>query len=229
MTSSDPGYHPVPLRFRRLAPEQQQRQLREFADRMRERRTVRHYADEPVPDALIDGAIAVAGMAPSGANMQPWRFVVVRDPAVKRRIREAAEEEERAFYEQRAPEEWLEALAPLGTDWEKPFLETAPALIVVFRIDYGLRRDEAGAERRIKHYYVQESVGIACGFLLAALHLAGLATLTHTPSPMGFLAAILDRPKNEKPYLLIPVGYPAPDAVVPDIVKKPLDEILIRK
>jgi len=159
--------------------------------------------------------------------MQPWRFVVVRDPEVKRRIREAAEEEERTFYEQRAPEEWLDALAPLGTDWRKEFLETAPCLIVVFRIDYGIDPRSDGASRRIKHYYVTESVGIACGFLLAALHIAGLATLTHTPSPMAFLASILERPKNEKPYLLIPVGFPAPDAVVPAITKKALDEIRV--
>lgn len=195
---------------------------------MSARRTVRHYSSEPVPDALIDDAIAIAGCAPSGANLQPWRFVVVRDPDVKRRIRLAAEEEERAFYEQRAPAEWLEALAPLGTDWRKEFLETAPGLIAVFRVDYGIQRNENGEERHIKHYYAGESVGIACGFLLAALHIAGLATLTHTPSPMTFLASILGRPKNEKPFLLIPVGFPASDAVVPVISKKPLDEIRIR-
>ena len=224
-----PAYHPVPLAFRHLPPDEQRKALHDFAVRLRERRTVRHYSSEPVPDDLIEEAVAVAGTAPSGANMQPWRFVVVRDADVKRRIREAAEEEERTFYEQRAPADWLDALAPLGTDWHKAFLEIAPVLIVVFRIDYGVRHDEGGDEHRIKHYYVQESVGIACGFLLAALHLAGLATLTHTPSPMGFLAEILDRPKNEKPYLLIPVGYPASDAVVPEITKKPIDEILIRK
>src|SRR6185436_12561605 len=162
-----------------------------------------HFSDEPVPDALIDQAIAVAGSAPSGANMQPWRFVVVRDREVKRRIREAAEDEERIFYERRAPAEWLAALAPLGTDWRKPFLETAPCLIVVFRTDYAIEREADGRERRVKHYYVVESVGIACGFLLAALHIAGLATLTHTPSPMGFLSSILDRPANENPFLLI--------------------------
>ena len=227
--STDPRYHPVPLVFRRLTPEVQRQQLHAFAARLRERRTVRQYSDEPVPDRLIDEAVAVAGTAPSGANMQPWRFVVVRDPETKRRIRAAAEEEERTFYEQRAPDDWLDALAPLGTDWHKPFLEVAPVLIVVFRIDYGVRFDVEGHEERIKHYYVQESVGIACGFLLAALHMAGLATLTHTPSPMGFLAEILERPKNEKPYLLIPVGYPAADAVVPEITKKAIEEILIRK
>ena len=181
-----------------------------------------------MPDAILDGAIAVAGSAPSGANQQPWRFVVVRDAGIKRQIREAAEEEERTFYDRRAPEAWLRALGPLGTEWHKPFLEIAPALIVVFRIDYGLASESDGTERHIKHYYVSESVGIACGFLLAALHIAGLATLTHTPSPMGFLASILGRPRNEKPYLLIPVGYPSAEATVPTITKKPLDEIRLR-
>ena len=192
------------------------------------RRTVRHYSPRPVPDELIDTAIAIAGSAPSGANMQPWKFVVVRDPAVKRRIRAAAEEEERVFYEQRAPADWLAALAPLGTGWTKEFLEIAPCLIVVFRVDYAIETDPEGRERRLKHYYASESVGIACGFLLAALHVAGLATLTHTPSPMGFLSKILDRPRNEKPFLLIPVGYPASNAVVPAITKKSLDEIRIQ-
>ncbi len=153
--------------------------------------------------------------------MQPWRFVVVSDPAVKRQIREAAEAEERAFYEQRAGDEWLDALAPLGTDWQKPFLETAPYLIAIFAQSYGLEPDG----RKIKHYYVQESVGIATGLLIAALHHAGLATLTHTPSPMGFLNEILARPANERPFLLLVVGYPAPDAHVPDIRRKALDEI----
>jgi nitroreductase len=222
------AYRPIALEFERLTAEEQASRLGEFAGRLMRRRTVRHYASDPVPDAIIDQAIAVAGSAPSGANLQPWRFVVVRDPALKRQIRSAAEDEERNFYEQRAPEDWLAALRPLGTDWRKEFLETAPCLIVVFRIDYGLEAAPDGTERHIKHYYVSESVGIACGFLIAALHLAGLATLTHTPSPMGFLASILGRPKNEKPYLLIPVGYPAPDAVVPQITKKSLDEIRIR-
>lgn len=221
-------YRPVPLDFERLSPAEQASRLDEFARHLMRRRTVRHYSSEPVPDAIIDQAIAVAGSAPSGANLQPWRFVVVRDPDVKRRIRTAAEEEERTFYEQRAPEDWLSALRPLGTDWRKEFLEIAPCLIVVFRIDYGIEPMGDGTQRHVKHYYVAESVGIACGFLLAALHVAGLATLTHTPSPMGFLSSILGRPRNEKPYLLIPVGYPAADAVVPSIVKKPLDEIRAR-
>lgn len=223
------AYRPIPLQFERIAPDEQLARLEAFAERLLKRRTVRHYSTAPVPDALIDGAIAVAGSAPSGANLQPWRFVVVRDPEVKRRIREAAEEEERQFYEHRAPPEWLAALAPLGTDWRKEFLERAPCLIVVFRIDYAIERDAGGGERVVKHYYAAESVGIACGFLLAALHVAGLATLTHTPSPMGFLSAILERPRNEKPFLLIPVGFPADDAVVPTITKKPLDEIRIRR
>lgn len=221
-------YHPVPLNFHRLSPAEQTAALDAFHDRLVARRTVRHFTSTPVPDSLIDRAIAAAGSAPSGANMQPWRFVVVRDADVKRRIREAAEAEERAFYEQRATDEWLEALEPLGTDWRKAFLEIAPCLIVVFRVEYTVVRDPEGLERHTKHYYVSESVGIACGFLLAALHVAGLGTLTHTPSPMGFLASILGRPKNEKPYLLIPVGFPADDATVPDITRKPIDEIRLR-
>ncbi len=191
---------------------------------VRTRRTVRHFSDAPVPFELIETAIRAAATAPSGANQQPWRFVVVSDPETKRRIREAAEKEERENYERRFPDEWLEALAQFGTDWHKPFLETAPYLIVVFRIDYGL-----DGQRKVKHYYVGESVGIAAGFLLAALHAAGLATLTHTPSPMGFLSKILDRPVNERPFLLIPVGYPAAECEVPDIAKKPLPEVMIRR
>ena len=226
---TDSTYHPVPLTFERLSAPDQTSRLRAFHDRMRTRRTVREYSSDPVPDAVIDQAIAVAGSAPSGANLQPWRFVVVRDAEIKRRIRAAAEEEERHFYEHRAPEEWLTALAPLGTDPRKEFLETAPCLIVVFRVDYDIQQGPDGRERHLKHYYAAESVGIACGFLLAALHIAGLATLTHTPSPMGFLSEILERPKNERPFLLIPVGFPAPDAVVPTIEKKSLDAIRINK
>ncbi|MDQ3171250.1 MAG: nitroreductase family protein [Acidobacteriota bacterium] len=221
------SYRPVPLAFEHLSEEEQRARLAAFHERMLARRTVRDFAETPVGHDIIDRAIAVAGSAPSGANLQPWRFVVVRDPAVKRRIRAAAEEEEREFYTRRAPAEWLEALAPLGTDTDKPFLETAPCLIVVFKIDYGIDAGRDGVERHVKHYYASESTGIACGFLLAALHLAGLATLTHTPSPMGFLSEVLDRPKNEKPFLLIPVGYPAPGAVVPAITKKTLDQIRI--
>jgi len=192
-----------------------------FYERLRTRRTVRHFSDRPVSRTIIEQCLRAAGTAPSGANMQPWHFVVVGDPAVKRRIRLAAEEEEREFYERRAPEEWLEALAPLGTDAHKPFLETAPYLIAIFAQSHGL--DAEGG--RIKHYYVQESVGIATGFLIAALHEAGLATLTHTPSPMRFLNQILGRLPNERPYLLLVVGHPADDAQVPAIGKKGLDEI----
>ena len=225
---ADHAYRPVPLRFERLSIDEQRARLDAFRLRMLTRRTVRHYSPEPVPDDIIDDAITVAGSAPSGANLQPWRFVVVRDAAVKRKIREAAEEEEREFYAHRAPAEWLDALAPLGTDPDKSFLEIAPVLIVVFRVDYGLVPDGEGGTRQIKHYYATESTGIACGLLIAALHVAGLATLTHTPSPMGFLASILNRPKNEKPFLLLPVGYPAADAVVPSITKKGIEEIRLR-
>lgn len=192
-----------------------------FLAAMRTRRTVRDFAPTPVPMEAVRAAIATAGLAPSGANRQPWHFVVVTDPAVKRAIRAAAEEEERAFYNGRAPKEWLEALEPLGTDWRKPFLETAPVLIVVFQELWG--RVPSGG--RVKNYYVTESVGIATGFLLAGLHQAGLATLTHTPSPMGFLRDILKRPPNEKAAMIVVVGHPAPDARVPAITKKPLNEI----
>ncbi len=211
------------LVFESLSMEEQLRRSREFVHLMSSRRTVRTFSPEPVSFELIENAIRCAANAPSGANQQPWRFVVVTDPEIKRAIREAAEAEERENYEHRFPQEWLDALGPLGTDWHKEFLEIAPYLIVVFRIDYGLEGD-----RKIKHYYVQESVGIAVGFLLAALHASGLATLTHTPSPMGFLQKILERPANERPFVLIPVGYPAPGAEVPSIGKKPLAEVLVR-
>jgi nitroreductase len=211
-----------PLSFQRLAPEEQVRRASAFFQAMTARRTVRSFSPEPVPFALIEAAIRTAATAPSGANQQPWRFVVVSNPEVKRKIREAAEVEEKEFYLRRAPREWLAALEPLGTDWRKPFLEIAPYLIVIFRLDYGFD----GHEVKSKHYYVTESVGIAAGILLSALHLAGLATLTHTPSPMGFLSKILNRPKNEKPFLLIPVGYPAEGATVPRITKKHLADVL---
>lgn len=219
--------HPhVPLHFERFSEDRQTELSREFLDSLRTRRSVREFSPEPVALELIENAIRVAASAPSGANQQPWRFVVVRDPEVKRRIRAAAEAEEKKNYEHRFPGEWLDVLAQFGTDWRKEFLETAPYLIVVFRIDYGLREGDSDEQKR-KHYYVQESVGIACGFLLAALHWCGLATLTHTPSPMGFLSEILERPKNERPYLLIPVGYPASGATVPAIEKKALDEVML--
>jgi iodotyrosine deiodinase len=192
-----------------------------FREQMRTRRTVRHFSDRPVSRDVIEHCLLTAGGAPSGANLQPWHFVVIGDSAVKRRIREAAEEEEREFYAHRAPQEWLDALAPLGTDANKPFLETAPWLIAIFAQSYGVLPDG----RKVKNYYVQESVGIATGVLITAVHLAGLASLTHTPSPMGFLNTILSRPANEKPYLLLVVGHPAEDAMVPLIDKKPLEEM----
>ncbi len=196
--------------------------VRNFRDELRKRRTVRDFSSDPVPDEVLKLAIDCANSAPSGANMQPWKFVIVTDPELKHRIRVAAEEEEYENYHGRMPEEWLRALAPLQTDWHKEFLDLAPALIVVFKEDYGIGADG----KRVTHYYVNESVGIACGFLLIALHIAGLATLTHTPSPMGFLRQILDRPPNEKPFLLIPVGYPAEKCRVPDIRKKALEDVL---
>ncbi len=192
-----------------------------FAADLARRRTVRDFSDRPIPAGVVDACIRTAGTAPSGANLQPWHFVVVTDPAIKRRIREAAEAEEREFYEKRATPEWLAALEPLGTDANKPFLETAPALIAIFAEAYGERADGT----RIKHYYVAESVGIATGLLIAAVHNAGLVSLTHTPSPMGFLNEILERPTRERPYLLLVVGFPAEDAQVPDIARKPLSDI----
>ena len=188
---------------------------------MQRRRTVRHFSDRPVPRQIIEDCLLTAGTAPNGANLQPWHFVVVSDPQVKKEIRTAAEQEEAEFYHRRAPKEWLDALAPLGTDEHKPFLETAPYLIVIF----GKNHSELPDGRRVKNYYVNESVGIATGFLIAAIHNAGLVSLTHTPSPMGFLNTILDVPSDSKPFLLLVVGYPAEDAQVPVISKKPLDEI----
>jgi iodotyrosine deiodinase len=215
----------IPLDFQRMSPAQQVEESSRFLNRMAQRRSVRFFSPEPVPLELIENAIRCAALAPSGANQQPWRFIVVQDAEIKRKIRGAAEAEERQSYEHRMPAEWLEALAPLGTDWHKEFLETAPYLIVVFRIDFGLTQTEEG-ELQIKHYYVQESVGIATGFLLAALHMSGLATLTHTPSPMGFLTSILGRPKNERPFVLIPVGFPSEGATVPAITKKSIAEVM---
>jgi nitroreductase len=193
---------------------------RDFADALSRRRTVREFAPTPVSREVIEHCLRAAGSAPSGANQQPWRFVAVQDAAIRHRIREAAEAEEREFYARRAPEEWLQALAPLGTDADKPFLEIAPWLIAIFYERFGL--DAAG--EKVKRYYPHESVGIATGMLIAALHHAGLATLTHTPSPMGFLNDILGRPKNEMAYLLLVVGHPAPDCRVPDIRRLALDD-----
>jgi len=222
----------IPLEFERLSGDEQRRRSEEFFRRIAKRRTVRDFSDEPVPWDLVRNAVRAAAAAPSGANRQPWRFVVVSDPAVKREIRIAAEAEEKESYERRMPEEWLEALAPLGTDWHKPFLESAPYLVAVFKMDFEPASPADGVNDgtavKRKNYYASESVGIACGFLLAALHVSGLATLTHTPSPMGFLNSILGRPAHEKPYLLIPVGYPAAGAEVPDIQRKAEEEVLVR-
>jgi nitroreductase len=192
-----------------------------FYQEMKRRRTIRQFSDTPVPLEIIEKCIAAAGTAPSGANLQPWHFVIVKDPVVKHRIRLAAEKEEYEFYTQRAPKEWLEALALLGTDENKPFLESAPYLIAIFVQSYGLLDDG----QKMKHYYATESVGIATGILITALHLSGLAILTHTPSPMNFLSSILERPANERAFLLLVAGYPASDAVVPTIEKKSLAEI----
>ena len=196
---------------------------RRFLDLMSSRRTVRRFSDREVPEDVIRNVVATAGTSPSGANKQPWRFVIVSDPAIKREIRVAAEREERDFYEQRANQAWLEDLRPLGTDAEKPFIEEAPWLIVVFK----LMKDDASNGRSDQVYYVNESVGIAVGILLAAAHQAGLATLTHTPSPMSFLCEILDRPKHERPFLLIPMGYALESYVPPQIERKPLKQIMV--
>lgn len=211
----------IPLNAPELGPEEQAKHASDFFELMNRRRTVREYSDRDVPLELVERAIATAGTAPSGANMQPWRFVVVRDAEVKRKIREAAEKEEHESYTSRMSEKWLRRLAPLGTDEHKPFLEIAPYLIIVFRITSVEENGETEPT-----YYSQESVGIAVGLLLAALQNLGLATLTHTPSPMKFLQEILGRPRNEVPFVLIPVGYPAEDAKVPDIKRKPLEEII---
>lgn len=210
-----PDYEEYPVEIMR------QRAEAFYAD-VKRRRTVRDFADRPVPRDLIETCVRAAGTAPNGANKQPWHFVVISDSGLNRQIREAAEAEERAFYDHRATPEWLEDLAPLGTNPNKPFLETAPYLIVIFAQRYGIQPDG----RKRKHYYVQESVGIATGVLITALHHAGLATLTHTPSPMDFLGKILKRPENERPFLILVVGYPAEDAMVPAISKKPIDEIM---
>ncbi len=215
-------YKQIPLPdYVEYEPAEMKRRADEFYAEIKRRRTVRHFSDRPVSREVIEACLLAAGTAPNGANLQPWHFVVVEDAAIKHKIREAAEIEERAFYEGRAPSEWLEALAPLGTDAHKPFLEIAPFLIVIFAQSYSL--DEVG--EKVKHYYVQESVGIATGMLITALHHAGLVTLTHTPSPMGFLNELLERPKWERPFLILVAGYPAADATVPDISKKPLEAI----
>lgn len=212
----------VPLTSYQEYPESEmQARAKTFYEEIKRRRTVRDFSPRPVPRVIIGNAILAAGTAPNGANIQPWHFVVIEDIRVKKKIRQAAEIEEREFYTRRATPEWLEELAPLGTDENKPFLETAPYLIAIFEQSYRIMPD--GTHR--KNYYVAESTGIATGILITALHHAGLATLTHTPSPMGFLNEILKRPKNEKPFLLLVVGYPAENATVPNIKKKELNEI----
>lgn len=207
-----------------LADDEMHRRARSFHDEMATRRSARVFSDKPVPRELIDLAIATAATAPSGAHQQPWTFVVIGDPETKRRIREAAEAEERQNYEGgRLPDRWREALEPLGTHSDKSYLETVPWIVVAFEQRFGLT--ESGEKRQ--HYYVKESVGIACGLLIAALHHAGLTTLTHTPSPMAFLSKLLERPDNERPFVLFPIGYPEPGSLVPDITRKPLDEVIV--
>jgi iodotyrosine deiodinase len=213
------------LNFQRRPEAEMRQAAAAFRAALARRRTVRDYAPEPVPREIIEHAIMTAGTAPSGANQQPWHFAAIASPAIKARIRAAAEEEEKAFYAGRAGEDWLDALSHLGTDWEKPFLEEAPWLIAIFAQRWGEQKDASGQARRTKHYYVPESVGIATGFLIAALHEAGLATLTHTPSPMGFLNEICGRPESEKAVILLVVGYPKEGCQVPRITKKALGEI----
>jgi iodotyrosine deiodinase len=220
----DRPYRPVPYRPPRMPVAESLRISAELRERMSQRRSVRAFSTGPVDERLVLDAIAVASTAPSGAHQQPWTFALVTDPAVRARIRAAAEEEERRSYAGRLGEQWLAALRPLGTDENKPHLTDAPYLIVVFAQRYYLGPDG----ERHKHYYVDESVGIAVGMLLTALHLSGLAALTHTPSPMKFLADVLGRPRNEKAFAVVPVGYPADDAMVPDIARKSLDQLLVR-
>ncbi len=211
----------IPLDFIERPPDEMHARAEAFYALMDRRRSVRDFSDRAVPRRLIERAIQTAGTAPSGAHRQPWRFVAVDDPAIKREIREAAETEERESYENRMSDEWLDALAPLGTDWRKPFLETAPWLVACFAERYEVKDNG----EKVKNYYVQESCGIACGLFITALHYMGLATLTHTPSPMRFLNDILERPTHERPYMLFPVGYPADAATVPDLTRKSLDAI----
>ena len=215
---------PLPT-FRSLPEEEMRSAAHAFLETMRRRRTVRDFSDRPVPRDIIETCLLAAGTAPNGANRQPWRFVVVGDPAIKAHIRAEAEVEEQAFYNGRAPKEWLRALELLGTDEHKPFLERAPWLIVIFAESYEVADDGS----KLKNYYVSESVGIATGILVTALHHAGLVTLTHTPSPMKFLNGLLGRPDNERPFLILVVGYPDEGATVPAITKKPIEDIAIFK
>ncbi|SRR6266498_3350488 len=217
---ASPTFVPLPA-YQEYPVEEMKRRAAHFYADIRRRRTVREFSDRPVPPEVIKDCLRSAGTAPNGANLQPWHFVVVSDPAIKRKIRAQAEKEEREFYHHKAPQEWLDALAPLGTDENKPYLETAPYLIVIFAQSHGVSPNG----RNVKHYYAQESVGIATGFLITAIHHAGLVSLTHTPNPMRFLNDILDRPAHERPFLILVVGYPAEGARVPAITKKPLEEI----
>ena len=219
---SKPEFEPL-NEYREYPLAEMKKRAKMFADDVNRRRTVRHFSERPVPREVIEDCMRAAGTAPSGANKQPWCFVVVGDPAIKKQIREAAEAEEHEFYARRAPAAWLEVLNPLGTDKHKPFLEEAPYLIAVFEQRYGVQPDGS----RVKHYYTQESVGLATGILITAIHHAGLVSLTHTPSPMGFLNEVLDRPANERPFLLLVVGYPAKDATVPKITRRPLEEFVL--
>jgi len=219
-----PEYPFIPLDFHRLDEDEMRARASDLRRELARRRSVRQFSDEPVPRGVLEDCIATAASAPSGAHKQPWTFVVVTDPELKRKIRMAAEEEEHENYHGRMNDEWVHALEPLGTDEHKPFLEIAPVLVIVMRHAWD---EEDG--RKVQNYYTQESVGLASGMLLAALHHAGLATLTHTPSPMGFLQRILGRPNSEKPFLLIPVGYPAGGCLVPDLERKPLEDIVDRR
>ncbi len=213
----------IPYRRDRFPADEMSRRANDFFELIDTRRSVREFSPDPVPRELIETAIRTASTAPSGAHRQPWKFVAVSDPAIKHRIRVEAEAEEKETYSNRMSDEWRQALAPIGTDWRKPFLEVVPWIVVCFEELYKV--DDEG--NKSKNYYVPQSVGLACGFFIAALHNMGLATLTHTPSPMKFLNNILGRPVNEKPYILFPVGYPAPDATVPDLARKPLEEVSI--
>ena len=216
-------YFPVPYSQEPVSEEEVQRRSLAYYEKLNRRRSLRFFSDKSIPPEVINHLILAASSAPSGANKQPWTFCVISNPDLKKKIREAAEQEEYRSYNGRLPEAWLRDLAPLGTDWRKPFLEIAPYLIVVFKRIY-----EINAEgEKHNNYYVNESVGIACGFLLTAIHEAGLVTLTHTPSPMDFLSELLERPQNERPYLLLPVGYPAEGATVPDIGRKSLEEVAV--
>lgn len=219
---TDTPFETIPYKREMLSVDQVEAKSKEYFELLKSRRSVRDFEDWDVPQSVIENIIKTASSAPSGANKQPWTFVAVQDKEIKKKIRAAAEAEEMEFYNKRASDEWLQDLAPLGTSWSKPFLEVAPWLIVVFKKIYNDM-----PEGRSKNYYVQESVGIASGFLISAIHNAGLATLTHTPSPMNFLSEILERPENEKPFLLLPVGYPSRNAQVPDITRKGLDEVSV--